>query len=287
MPPAPAASSRSPFLGLAAILIALLLGFAGFELWAVRADWAQLSELSREHAADEKRLQQLEQTAKRAEAAASPAAAGDRAAPANADPRAKAQAARAEGQAFARAFLGANPKARAMLVEFQTRNMENYYAPFFRAAGFSQAQIDDFIARTARTHLDSLVLDPNGVWSNGSPNLAPDEFRSVFGDAAYQQWRDSSRALPAENWVGGLAIAVKDGAPALSADQAIALTQIVANNSPDYADGKRVNPQTVDLASVVAQAKGMLTDAQWQQTQNYLTLQAANQQLQVLIKGGQ
>jgi len=187
---------------------------------------------------------------------------------------------------LARAFLSANPKARAMLIEFQTRNMENYYTPFFRAAGFSQAQIDDFIARTARTHLDSLLLYPNGNWSNGQPNLPADEFRSVFGEAAYQQWQDSARAIPAQNWVGDLATAVKEGA-AVSADQAIALTQIVANNSPEYKAGKRVNPQTIDLASVVAQAQGVLTDAQWQQTRNYLTLQAANQQLQALIKGGQ
>ena len=59
------------------------------------------------------------------------------------------------------------------------------------------------------------------------------------------------------------------------------------NSSPEYASGNRVNLQSVDLESVVDQAKSLMTDAQWQQAQNYLTMQTANQRLQALMKGGQ
>jgi hypothetical protein len=80
---------------------------------------------------------------------------------------------------------------------------------------------------------------------------------------------------------------VRTGAPPLSSDQAIELTQVVAGNSPDYVAGKRVNPGAVDLDSVIAQAKPLMTDAQWEQAQNYLLIQTANRQLQSLMQGAQ
>jgi hypothetical protein len=275
---------------LAGILIAIFLGIAVFELRAVRPERAKVAELTARHAADENRLHQLEQAAKTAAAQTAPEKTQASPAPAAGtapNPRANARAARKAGQAYAKAFFGAYPQARAMLIEYQTRNMENYYAPFFRAAGMSQAQIDEFVARTAETHLNSLVLNANGNWSNGQPNLSPDDIRSLLGDTAYQQWQDAARAIPAENWVGGLASSVKNGAAPLSADQALQLTQIVVSTNPDYAAGKTVNLQSVDLESVIEQAKPLMTDAQWQQAQNYLTIQTANQQLRALMKGGQ
>jgi hypothetical protein len=281
---------RSASLGLAGILIAIFLGLALFELRAVRPERAKLTELTAQHAADEKRLQQLEQTAKTAAAQTGPEKTPASSAPANGaspNPRAAARAARKAGQAYAKAFFAAYPQARAMLIEYQTRNMENYYAPFFREAGMSQAQIDEFIARTAETHLNSLVLNAGGNWTNGQPNLSADDIRSLLGDTAYQQWQDAARAIPAENWVGGLASSVKNGAAPLTSDQAFQLTQIVVSTNPDYAAGKTVNLQSVDLESVIEQAKPLMTDAQWQQAQNYLTIQRANQQLRALMKGGQ
>jgi hypothetical protein len=288
MNPAPPASGRSAFHVLAAVLIAGFIALGIFELQAARAEWAKLAELGRQRAADQRRLEVLAQAPAPAAAPSAPAAPSP--APAKApgdDRRAKQLEARAKGQAYAKAFLAKYPQARAMLIEFQTRNMENYYAPFFRAAGLTPAQINEFVARTAEAHLDSLILNPNGNWSNGQPNMPAADARALLGDAGYQQWQDSARLIPAEGWVQGLAAAVKNGADPLSADQALQLTQLVASNSPDYAAGKRVNPQTVDMTSVVAQAKPLLSDAQWQQAQDFLTIQEANRQLRALIGGNQ
>jgi hypothetical protein len=282
-----ASSARSVLLGLAGILIVVLVGVAFFELRAARVEAPKLAELNRQHAAAEQRLQQLEDAAKAAPASAAPAKpAPPRASENRAQARAKAQAAQEAAQAYAKAFLAKYPQARAMLIEYQTRNMENYYAPFFKTAGLTQAQIDQFIARTAQVHLDSLVLNPNGGWNNGQPNLSAEDIRGMLGDEAYQQWQDANRARPALGFVQGIAISVEKGSAPLSADQALQLNQIVANNSPDYVAGKRFNPQTLDLDGVVAQAKPLMTDAQWQQAQTFLSIQVANRQLQALVQGG-
>lgn len=287
MSPASSDSQRPALLGLAAILIAVFLGLGLFELKAARVESAKVAQLTRQQAATQERLQQLEQVAKTVAEAAPAAAVPAPANPARQDARAKMLADRAAAQAYAKAFFAKYPQARAMLVEFQTRNMENYYAPFFHAAGLSQAQIDQFIAHTAQVHLDSLQLNPNGNWVNGQPNLSPDDMRATFGDAGYRQWQDANRAIPAEAWVQGLADSVRNGAAPLSADQALQLTQIMASNSPDYMAGKRVNPGTVDLDSVIAQSKPILTDSQWEQAQNYLMIANANRQLEALIHGSQ
>jgi len=105
-------------------------------------------------------------------AAAPSAPAAPSVAPAKAagdDRRAKQLEARAKGQAYAKAFLAKYPQARAMLIEFQTRNMENYYAPFFRAAGLTPAQIDEFIARTAEAIWIRWCSIPMETGATGSP----------------------------------------------------------------------------------------------------------------------
>jgi hypothetical protein len=278
-------SDHRALLGLAGVLIVIFLGVGLFELKSARVESAKVAQLTRQHAAAEERLRQLEQSAPAAVPAPEPVPT-----PPNSsreDARAKLLADRAAAQAYAKAFFAKYPQARAMLVEYQTRNMENYYAPFFRAAGMSQTQIDQFIARTAQVHLDSLQLNPAGSWSNGQPNLSAEEMRATIGDAGYQHWQDAIRAMPAQNWIDGLSSSVRSGAPSLSSDQAIQLSQIVANNSPDYVAGKRVNPGTVDLDGFIAQAKSVMTDAQWQQAQPYLLLQTANRQLQSLMQGSQ
>jgi hypothetical protein len=274
-------SNRSFFLGLAAILIVTFTFVAILDWRAAQDAWSKLAALGRQHAVDEKRLAGLAQALK----PAAPAPAAPRPAAPSApaagpsDRQEKMAASRAAGQAYAQAFFAKYPQARAMLIEFQSRNIENYDGPFFRAAGLTPAQITEFVARTTQAHLDSLVLNPNGNWSNGTPNMPAEDAQALLGEKGYQQWQDATRAMPAENWVAGLASAVKNGATALTADQSSELVQVVAGSSPDYAAGKRMNPMSIDTSAVIDQAKPLLTDVQWQQAQSFLTLQAASRQL--------
>lgn len=274
-------------------------GAAVYELRAARIESAALAALRRQNTDDQKQLQKLEkeaqaiasqiaQSKKSREAAKSQLAtdAASSSAAANGGPS-SAAARRAAARANAQAFLAQFPQAGGMLLGFMTRNMQNYYAPFFRSAGLSQAQIDDFIGQTAQLHLDTLELNPDGSFKIGQNNLSAAVAQSILGEAGYQQWQDAIQALPGQYWAMGLAITVKNGAPPLSSEQVSELTQVLAVNSPDYASGNRVNLQTVDWASAMQQAQGLMTEAQWQQTQNYLTLQAANRQLQSLMKGAQ
>jgi hypothetical protein len=284
---------RKALVGLAGILTVFCIGFALCQLRAARTETAELTERNRQHDADAQRLAQLEKAeqsaaAQAAQAEAKPnptpiAAAG----PTGAGGSAKSAAAarRAAAQAYAQAFLGKYPEARGMLTDYMTRNMQNYYAPFFHAAGLSQAQIDEFIAQTAQLHLDTLLLNADGSWSPGQQNLSDDAARSILGDAAFQQWKNALLALPAETFAAGMSVSIKNGAAPLSSDQLTAITQIVATNSPDYSDGKPVKLGAVDWPEALQQVQGQMTPEQWQQAQTYLMFQSANQRLASLIRG--
>jgi len=295
-------STAKVFAGVASVAAIFCLGVAVYQLQAVRTERTALAELNRQQDLETGQLRRLEKavvgqasssTTTAAKETGPEQAAADEArriakTPANgagSDAKAAAAARRQAARANAKSFLTQYPQARDLLVGFMTKNMQNYYAPFFHAAGLSQTQIDDFIAQTAQLHIDTLQMGASGGWTIGQQNLPADTARSILGDAGYQQWQQAIQTMPAENWSEGLAIAVKNGTTPLSSDQVTELTQVLASNSPDYASGNRVKLQTVDWASAMEQAQGLMTDAQWQQAQTYLTLQAANRQLQALVKG--
>lgn len=278
----------------AAYTLSLVLVAAGlYQFRTVQLDQVARQEAANRTAADEQALARLRQTAERlqredanrraAELAAAKAAAGPTA---PADPKAAAQARREAAQAKARAFFARYPQAKALWIAFMTANMDNYYGPFFRKAGLTQAQIDAFVAKTAELHADTAQIDPQGRISIGQQNLSETDARAILGDAAYQQWQDTIRALPAQGFTAGLAISETNGSTPLSAGQVDAITQAVVDNSPDYANGNRVNPRNVDWSSVLPAVQETMTPAQWQQAQAFLIFQRANQQLQALMRGG-
>jgi RNA polymerase sigma factor (sigma-70 family) len=280
-------SKLSSIIGVASILGLLSIGIGLYELRAARADGDALAQLRRKHLADEQRFRQLESALRPSPANLGEAVANATPAPAIARPRGEEEAAaqHREARATAEAFFRRYPEARPMFTEFLTNNMQNRFAPFFRAAGLSQAQVDEFVARTTQMHVDTLEIDPAGAWKFGQGKLPPDEERSILGASAVAQLQSARQVLPTQDWVSGMGAAIANGATPLSADQVTELTQVVAANSPNFAAGKTVYPDSVDWAQAAQQVQSLMTDAQWQQAQSYLSVQVATQRLQALMKG--
>ena len=258
-------SATKSMVGVASVIAILSLGVAVYELRAVRAEQATAAALSRQQTAETRQLRQLELAGQPAglpieSALARPTA--DRAVPGR-EVKAAAEARRLAARAKAKAFLNQSPQARNMLVTSTIRTMENYYAPFFRSAGLSQAQIDEFLARTAQLDINSLQINPDGTWHFDWDNLPADDARSILGDAAYQQLQEANRVLPAQFWSMNLGAVISSFATPLSSQQISAITQIVAANNPDYAAGNNVNPQSIDPDAIMEQAKALMTNSQW------------------------
>jgi hypothetical protein len=271
-------TSKLP-VAIAVVAALFLIGFGLYEYSLARTTEVQVAFALRELNAQAKHLEDLNSQAaasEQARATLRKSAATPRADP----PPAKRPAAvlgvrsstepvrdaKADGQAFLAAF----PEQRTAIMEIGKAQIARGYGAFFRAAGLSPAQIDQFETLVSQTWLDNILVSPNGV--HPAPVQPPaDQMQALLGDQAYQQYQDYQRTQEAHGLTLQLATAVTNAnAPAMSADQADQLAQIIMTGSPGAQSGRGLNPATVDWDAVMTQAQGVLAPQQLQVAQGLL-----------------
>jgi hypothetical protein len=267
-------------IGVAAILGLLLVGTGVHEWRIARQTEASVAMANQEYEAQQQHLKELQSQAhsadqardalqKNADALRQAAAALSQrpSAPSGAAPvRAPARDPKADGQAFLAAF----PEQRSAIIEIGKAQIARGFGPFYRAAGLSPAQIDQFETFMSEEWLKSIVVAPNSVHPD-TGQLPQDQLHALLGDQAYRQYQDFNRAQGAYGLALQLATAVTSaGAPSMSTDQADQLAQIVLNNSPSYQSGKPMNTATVNWDAVMTQAQGVLSAPQMQVAEGML-----------------
>ncbi len=266
------------------------LGIVSFlDLKAARSESLTVAQYRQQQSVEEQRLRRLETAVRnaRTNSAESSVAIPSSNLPSGLSERSSTAVAarRAAARATARDFLSKNPEAKEQLVGFMTKNLRDLNGALFASAGMSESQINELLSKTVQLHLDTLEIYPDGTFGYGQMFLSPDETRAILGEDGFQQWQKALAASPAQGWVAALATSLSSNNVPLSSEQLSTLTQAVANNSPDFLAGNHVNLQSVDWTNALEQVRGMLSDSQWEQAQDYLVLSAANRQANTLMKG--
>ena len=151
-------------------------------------------------------------------------------------------------------------------------------ATFFKAQGLSPAQVEKFLDLQIKREADKRDLQAlidEGLVAQGDPVIAQFKQQKLAeyevsmrdllgGDAAMKELTEYERtAWQARYILGGIAgTAAVAGAP-FTNTQLEQLVTIVANASPNYQRGKWVDDGDIDWNVVDAQARAVLTDAQF------------------------
>jgi hypothetical protein len=169
------------------------------------------------------------------------------------------------------AFVAAHPGAPGLVTDYHRQRTLDRYGLLFQRLGLSQTQIDQFqqlVARGPDSGLGWQTAEqaPIARFNVGAVGLSnrelEDQIHGLLGDSGYQQYQEFNRLAPAREFVTGLAgLTISTAAPMTSA-QADELTQVLAQNSPAYRDGKRVNSDSIDWDAVLSAAGKFLSPQQ-------------------------
>jgi len=166
-------------------------------------------------------------------------------------------------------FLTQFPQARSLLAATFRGYINFFYASFFRQAGLTPVQIEQFENAADESLFRTVTITPTGVGSPPIWNLvSADQLNDFLSPQAVQQFEDYNRAATAYHLVGGMAAEVGLAAPPLSVGQIDQLTQIVAKNSSDYQSGGQLDltgsgQVSINWNTVRIQAQAVATPAQW------------------------
>lgn len=187
--------------------------------------------------------------------------------------------ARTDAKAFLEAFGGT---LRAQYRLRSQRAIEQRYALFFRLTDLPEEKRRALVERTVQVWEDSLEVTPSSILARVEA-LDEAELRAILGEDGFQRWSDLvTRAEVAKTWSMEVAKAVSAGSEPLSLDQVAALHQLVREHSPEYTAGGKIAERTVDWNTVVQKAQGVLSGAQWQHAQTYLSMRNAMHALEKL-----
>ena len=280
-------SSAKAALGTTGVLVfSTLLGFSSLGLAAYEARSAQalhesLAGATGAYQAEQAQLRLLGQAAQAAhqrslslEKQIGLAASGRTGAMAAAQ-QAALEKAKADGQAFIRAF----PQYREALHVVEQTQLEESCGAFFRAARLSPAQVRQFIELTEQVHVRSLAVNPEGGIYPTVNYPSADELRPILGDEGVRQFEDYRRSLKArEVWQtlqiqGGLAGTM------LSVGQVDQLTGILAHASSAYREGRDFTVATLDWPAATALVQSTVAPALWPEVQSVLLGLQINQTL--------
>jgi hypothetical protein len=155
------------------------------------------------------------------------------------------------------------PQARDFILSYSKANLERQFGDFFASAGLTPAQIAAFKSALTNTRMQSLIaVAPNGIRPTvGLP--AESDLQSILGDVGFQKFQDFQRLAPANGTVLEMAERSGFSGVPISNEQGTQMTQIVANNSPDYQGGAPVNLNSVDWNTAMTQIQALLSPAQW------------------------
>lgn len=174
-----------------------------------------------------------------------------------------------------------DPKIQVSQLASRRSKVRSTYELLFRTLGLSPAQIEKFQEIAARLEAQKMDLNAilgeevkanqvisEGTWSAVKKLQAKADAdyqsaqRELLGETGYRQLQDYERTSPVRTMVSGLAgTAVLAGLP-ISAQQAERLTQVLANASSEYQQGRTASLATVDWNLVDAQASDILTESQ-------------------------
>jgi len=232
------------------ILSIAAIGVAAHELWAAREASAALAQESAGYLAQQESFRDLKREANNARLAAGPAAAA-----AAVDPRADFQR-----------FLAAYPQARAMALSNEMNMVRLNYGSFFTSAGLTPSQIGQFERLLAENWVQYMTLVQGMPEEDRTPLPPADQLRAVLGDQAYQQLLAYDQTLYARYWA--VRVAGYSPGTAFSQGQLDKLTQVLAKNTaPSFAGSLEEHPTLAaigDWDAVLAQAKPLFSDAQWE-----------------------
>jgi hypothetical protein len=253
------AKTTAGLVGLAAILCLPGVGFALYERQAAKSDEAALAIATRAYDADRARLSLLSDQSAQAVGAQS-----------QLQQRVQALGASTrDPKADGRKFLATYPQARDLLKRMLEVGYTGRFAAFYRMAGLSPAQIGRLETRASDLWIQNLELMPGTITSStNSVFLPPDALRQILGDQAYQQFQDYNRAGRARGLANQVAAEVAYSGSPLSVSQTDQLAAIVAANSPEYQEGKEVDPASIDWDTLQTQAKAVMPESIWTAAQS-------------------
>jgi len=270
-------------LGIAGIIGLVGIGTAIYEFRAARLERATLVAAQHSYEAKQAYLRELEQNAQAASARVAdlqhsldrmPAAGGVQrntgAAPGIArsgrDPKADFKN-----------FMATFPQVRGMMLDVAKYQVATEYAAFFRFAGLTVAQIAQFEDRTAAFWVDHEVVTPQGPQITSLLRLPDDQLDQILGDQGFAQFQEYIRVGRAYGFSGLIATQAGYTGEAVSPAQADQLAQIILNNSSSYQSGGDLDWNAIDWNTVAAQAKSLLSPAQWQAAQGAFSSQQLTQ----------
>lgn len=170
----------------------------------------------------------------------------------------------AEWQSFATAF----PEVRNMLAQVHQSQFERSYGKFM--AGLTPAQAQAFESATVDLWDQSEGMAANGGFHPTVNQLPDDQLRAILGDQGFQQLQTYNQMMPANYLASNVWMATGSSGVPISPDQQQQLAQIVADNSPSFENGGRVNLTSVNWDTAATQAQAVLSSAQWPAAQSIL-----------------
>jgi RNA polymerase sigma factor (sigma-70 family) len=169
-----------------------------------------------------------------------------------------------------RQFLEAFPEARALFIEAGLSGTLRTNGLFYRLAGFTPSQVEQFNRLMAEAWVDNLALTPAGFESDGVPG--DDQVRGIVGEEGLRKFDAYNQMLDAYRWAGAAARETALGGAALTPEQIEGLARIMADSSSLYRGGRALNRASVDGAAALAsvdwpaameRARAMLSPDQW------------------------
>src|SRR5258708_942089 len=193
-------------------------------------------------------------------------------------------------------FLKAHPETSALITSYAGTMVTVRYRELFQRLHLTPAQIEQFrglaLQLEAGIRWDSATQAPFAEINVGdmTRQQIEEQLLGLLGPAGYAQYEDYTRVLRGGTRQVAEQIARSDyfsNAP-LSTEQANRLTDIVAQNSPDFRNGGRVNLATLDWEKALTEARGVLPEPQLAALvalrEKYLFEQAMRQATNAAIK---
>jgi len=254
------------FVAITALLSVVALGFGTYELWHVARLRTSSVQLAAENRKTSDRLDKLGRVA--AETDKTLAGMRHPTEPRNGpDPAQNGDRTGKASREFSRAdwekLEALNPQIRGMLADIHRAQLAQQYRAFFEQAGLTPDQIEAFLSRKIALFDQSEVMAPNGGFYPTKNQLPDDEMKSILGEPGFEAFQAYSQKMPAIGIVNGAATVTAYAGVPLSTDQQTRLTQILVDNNDGYANNQQKINNKEDFASVVSQAQGMMTPAQW------------------------
>jgi RNA polymerase sigma factor (sigma-70 family) len=160
-------------------------------------------------------------------------------------------------------FLATCSEARSLLRDVGKAQSRPALAGFFRAAGLSPSQIEEFENRVAEYALENIALAPGSIKPLAT-QLPDEQVRQILGEEGPRVYQEFLRTAPARTMAIQVATAVGYTAPPLSFEQREMLGRVLADGALSSGIQTGVGMVSVNWSSVKAQARTILTPEQWQ-----------------------